>query len=446
MDEQIPQRSDGNFLDYFTNWRALWAYLREKIRHPGFQKYSKNTAWMFAGKIGSMIVSFLATIYIARNLGPTNYGELSYAVSFVSIFSFIAVLGIDQILYRDLINYPEQKNKYMGSALGLRLGASIIAIILCLIFAFIFSPKDVSFYLIFLISITFIFNSFNIISIEFQSNVESKTPSLLSLYVTIVLNILKILVIVFGKGVIYLAFVLLLEAVLYAIGYLFYRTKFYGFISDWSFDKKIAVSILKDSWPLIFSSAFALIYARIDQIMIKNMMDAKSVGLYDAAVRLSEVWYLVPNIIVISMFPAIINAKKVSEEIYHNRIKRLGILLVILSVLIALPTVLLSKFIIQIVFGSAFLGAILILQIYIWSNISTSLNMLANYYLVAENHKKTLFFSSFIGMGTNVILNLFLIPRYGMAGAAFATLISYSIPFILIMIITKTRSIIKYKV
>lgn len=424
---------------------SFWTYIKEKWQHAGFQKYFRNMGWMFLAKIGSMIVSLLATIYIARHLGPTNYGELSYAVSFVSIFSFIAVLGIDQVLYRDLIKYPEKKNLYMGSALGLRLGASIVAIILCSIFAFWFSPKDVSLFLIFLLSISFIFNSFNIISSEFQANVQSKYPSLLSLYVTIILNILKILVLIFGKGVIYLAFVLLLESVFYAIGLLYYRVKLYRMISEWSFDKEIAIKILHDSWPLIFSSAFALIYARIDQIMIKNMMDAKSVGLYDAAVRLSEVWYLIPNIIISSMFPAIINAKKISEEVYYGRIKKLGLLLLVLSVLIALPTTMLAGLIIKIIFGSAFMGAVLILQIYIWSNISTSLNMLANYYLVAENLKKILFFSSFIGMSTNVILNIFLIPRYGMAGAAFATLISYSIPFLFIFTITKIRKIFQYK-
>jgi len=420
------------------------SYIREKWNHAGFQKYFQNMGWMFIAKIGGMVVSFLATIYIARQLGPTNYGELSYAVSFVSIFSFIAVLGIDQVLYRDLVNFPEKKNKYMGSALGLRLGASIVAIVLCIIFALWFSPKDVSFFLIFLLSIGFIFNSFNIIFYEFQANLKSKYPSLISIYVAVILNILKILVIVFGKGVIYLAFVLLLESFFYAVGFLYYRTKLYGFISQWSFDKEIAKKILWDSWPLIFSSAFALVYARIDQIMIKNMMDAKSVGLYDSAVRLSEVWYLIPNIIVSSMFPAILNAKKVSKELYFKRMMKLGLLLTSLSLLIALPATVLAGTIIKIVFGSAFIGATLILQIYIWSNIPTALNMLANYFLVAENHKKVLFFSSLMGMIVNVILNIFFIPRYGMAGAAYATLISYSMPFLFIIAFVRYKKIFKY--
>ncbi|MES3005347.1 MAG: flippase [Patescibacteria group bacterium] len=427
-----------------TSMKTLsWNYIQEKWSHTGFQKYFRNLGWMFFGRIASMAISFIATAYIARNLGPANYGELSYAISFVSIFSFIAVLGIDQVLYRDLIHFPEKKNQYMGSAFVLRIGASVIAILLCTFFAVWFSPKDVSFFLIFLLSLSFIFNTFQIINYEFQANVQSKFPSLLTLYVTILLNILKILVIVFGQGVIYLAFVLLLESVFYAAGYLYYRAKFYGMISQWSFDKEIAKKILHDSWPLIFSSAFALIYARIDQIMIKNMMDASSVGLYDAAVRLSEVWYFIPSIISSSLFPAIINAKNTSEKTYYKRIQKLALLLVGLSVLISLPVMFLSDFIVRLVYGQAFIGAVLILQVYIWSNVATSLNSVVNLYLVTENFKKMLLFSTFAGMLTNVVLNIYFIPKYGTIGAAYATLISYAVPFLSIFVLPRARKLLK---
>ena len=418
------------------------AYIKEKWAHAGFQKYFQNIGWMFFARLGSMVISFIATAYIARNLGPTNYGELSYAISFVGLFSFIAALGIDQVLYRELIEHPEHRNKYMGSALALRLGAACIAIFLCIFFAVTFSPEDVSLYLIVLLCLGFIFNSFQIINYEFQARVEAKYPSLLSLYITILLNILKIVVIMMGEGVIYLALILLCESVFYALGFLYFRTRCYGNISGWSFDKGVAKKLLLDSWPLMFSTAFAIIYGRIDQIMIKNMLGATSVGLYDAAVRLSEVWYFIPGLITAALFPAIINAKNTSEHTYAKRLRKLALFLVLLSIAIALPTLLLSDYIIWIVFGQAFMEASLILQIYVWSTIAISLNSVASYYLIAENLKKMLLFTSCIGMITNVALNIYLIPRYGMAGAAFATLISYSLQFFAIFIVPKARKLI----
>lgn len=420
-------------------------YLRGKWLHGGFQRYFRNTGWMFITRILSMAISFLATIFIARKLGPMNYGQLSYALSFVSIFGFIASLGIEQVLYRDILKFPELKEKYLGSTFVIKIVAAIVALVLCLIFALIWSPRDVSFFLIFIIGLTFIFNPFQIISYEFQADVKSKYPSLVSLVVVFALNILKILVIFYGKGVIYLALIVLLEPILYAIGYIYYRVIFYGSFRSWVFDKQIAISILKDSSPLIATSAFATIYARIDQVMIKNMIDTYSVGLYDAAVRLSEVWYFIPNVIGASLFPAIMNARRVSKELYRSRLLKLTGLLFVVSAITSILTFIFSDHIVLFIFGSAFIGSILILKIYVLSNISSALNYVMNNYFIAENYRKLIFISSFVGMAANVILNLILIPKFGMVGAAWATLISYSLPITSVFFVKKTRDFILNK-
>lgn len=415
--------------------KSLWS-------HTGFRKYSNNTGWMFFAKLANMLITFIATAYIARHLGPTNYGELSYAVSFVSIFSFIAVLGIDQILYRDLVKHPDKTDGYMGTAFGLRVILGTLSIILCVSIAFFTSPMDVSFFLIILVSLSFIFNSMQIVSYEFQSRADSKYPSILSVIIALVLNILKIVIVLFDQGVIYLASVLLLESILYALGYFYCRNKYIGNIWKWKFDKALAISILKDSWPLAFASAFSLIYARIDQVMIKNIIDAKSVGLYDAAVRLSEVWYFIPGILISSLFPALVNAKKVSEGLYYSRIHKLLSLLIVSSFMIAVPTIFLSSLIINIVYGSAFIEATSILQVYILSTVATAINSLITTYLVNENQKKLIILSSFGGMMSNVVLNIFMIPELGMIGAAYATLISYFVPIIIVAMQPKTRNIL----
>src|SRR5436190_14620310 len=87
----------------------------------GFQKYFKNTSWMFLGRIVGLLISFFVTAYVARYLGPANYGMLIYAISFVGLFSFLANLGIDQILYRDLVRFPEKANELLGTTFILKL-------------------------------------------------------------------------------------------------------------------------------------------------------------------------------------------------------------------------------------------------------------------------------------------------------------------------------------
>lgn len=420
---------------YIDKAKGVWA-------HAGFQKYFQNTSWMLLGKIASMAISFIATAYIARNLGPTNYGELSYALSFVGLFGFLATLGIDQILYRDIIKFPEKKNEYLGTALFLRIFSAAITIIFCIGTAFILSPKDVSLLLISIISLSFIINPFQLLNYEFQAEAKAKIPSILSLVVVFILNVVKIIIIFLDQGVIYLALSILLEPILYAIGFIYFRVKFYGSLRNLKFNKTLAISILKDSFPLILASAFFAIYARIDQVMIKNMINSESVGLYDAAVRISEIWYFIPNMIIISLFPTIINARKNSSTLYYKRIKHLFFAILIISISAAFFTSFFSKYLILIIFGPSFIGSLAVLNIYVWSIIGASLNSLSQQLLIAENMSKTISITIFFGMIFNIILNIILIPQYGMVGAAIATLISYIIPFISLLFFKKSRQII----
>jgi len=391
-------------------------------------------------KILSTAVSFLATLYIARNLGPTNFGQLSYATSFIGIFSFMASLGIDSVLYRELIKYPDRKKEFLGSAFTIKIVAGFIAAILVSVSAMLWATDDVSKILIVILSGTFIFMPFQLIGYEFQARAKSKYPSVIAFLATLILNILKVIVIFSGKGVIYLALILLLEPVLYAVFYwLVYEKRVGEKISQWIFDKKIAITLLKDSWPLIFSSAFALIYSEIDQILIKYMIDAKAVGIYDAAVRVAEGWYFVPNIIMASLFPAIINAKITSKEMYHKRLKKLSLFLIATALIIAIPTTIFASFIIYIFYGNAFMGGVIILQIYIWSLIGTFLGSLVINYIIAENNRKMSLYVNIIPMLVNVILDIIWIPKYGIMGPAFATLIAYSLSPVILLFFSKTR-------
>jgi O-antigen/teichoic acid export membrane protein len=415
-------------------------YLRNTWVNMGFQKYFRNTSWMLGARILSMGISFLATTYIARHLGPTNFGQLSYAVSFVGLFGFISSLGIGSILYRDLIRYPERKFTLLGTSFVLNLIAGISTAFLCGLIAIVFSQDDVSKILIFILAGTFIANAFQLPLFDFQARADSKYPSIISIAVTIILNILKLMIIASGKGVIYLAFVLLLESILYASCYIFaYHARTSDRISMWSFDKAYALTLLKDCLPLIMLSAFSMIYSRIDQVFIKHMIDARSVGLYDASVRLSEVWTFIPVILTTSLYPAIVNAKKLSETIYTERLAKLALTFFAMSLVIAVPMSLFAPLIISLLYGPTFMAGVGVLKIYIWSNVGLFLGTLINQYLITENYRVILSLIAFIPMAINVTLNILWIPIYGIEGAAYATLISYSCTPLMLLLFRKTR-------
>ncbi|MFZ4648194.1 MAG: flippase [Patescibacteria group bacterium] len=394
------------------------------LSHDGFKRYFANTGWMFFGQMFSLLVSFFIVAWLARYLGPENYGVLSYAVAFVGVFSFIATLGVDGILARDLVKFPERRDKLLGTAFGLKIIGGIFAFILSTLTVIIFSTSFMVRLLVILLSFSFIIQTINVVSIYFQAEVKSKNNTKSLLVATIVSSILKISVIFFHKGIIWIAIISVLDSIWLGIGFLVAYKSAKLKISNWHFDRSLAKEILKNSWPLMLASVAGFIYLRIDQIMVGAFMGNRAVGLYAVAVRLVEVWYFIPGIICGSLLPAIINAKKTSAILYKNRLRKFYILMTIIPVALAIPISFLAKPIVLTLFGSSFFESINILRIYIWSSIGVFLGMAANQYLMSENLVKTIFWLNFSAMVVNVGLNFIFIPSFGLLGAVIATLIS----------------------
>jgi O-antigen/teichoic acid export membrane protein len=223
------------------------------------------------------------------------------------------------------------------------------------------------------------------------------------------------------------ACVTLCDAVIFSIGLIFIYQINNGGILRWEWNWQIAKELLKDSWPLILSTAATMVYMRIDQVMIKFMLNNKDVGYYAAAVKLSEASFFIPTIVTSSLFPAILNAKKHGEKSYHSRLQQLYDLMVWISVAIAIPTTLLSPWIIKTFYGANYLPAASILSISTWAGIFIYTGVASSKWFLAENNTLILLYRTLCGAITNVILNLILIPKAGIHGAAIATLISYCV-------------------
>ena len=89
-----------------------WHWIFE---HEGYKRYFANTSWMFGGHIVSLLMSFFIGAWVARYLGPENYGILNYSIAFVGIFGFISSLGVDNILTRELVRFKEKRDELLGT-------------------------------------------------------------------------------------------------------------------------------------------------------------------------------------------------------------------------------------------------------------------------------------------------------------------------------------------
>jgi O-antigen/teichoic acid export membrane protein len=395
-----------------------------KLFRPGFKRYFANTSWLMGHRILSMVVALFVGVYVARYLGPERFGLLSYAGSFVGLFTALATLGLDSIMVRDLVKTPERRDELLGTAFWLKLGGAILMWI-GITSAIPFTNNDTQTkVLIAIIAFAIIFQAFNVIDFNYQAEVKSKFVVYAHLVQLVVSSITKLVLVWISAPLVWFACVFLLDAVVRAVGLTAMYLQNTGKVWHWKWRWQTARLLLKDSWPLILSGIAVSIYMRIDQIMIKEMLDAEQVGHYAAAVRLSEAWYFIPMAITSSVFPAIINAKKQSEELYYQRLQKLYDLMVWMAVAIALPTTFLAPWVIRVLYGEAFLPAAGVLSIHIWAGVFVFLGVASGKWFLSENFIRLSFYRTFLGAIGNVIFNLILIPILHINGAAIGTLLA----------------------
>ncbi|MDD3597012.1 flippase, partial [Sulfuricurvum sp.] len=442
---------------YFLNLNTLKISLRvpmlKKFRHlkthPGFMKYFKNTSWLFGEKILRMIVGLFVGIWVARYLGPAQFGLFSYAQSFVGLFTAIATLGLDPIVVRELVKDESRRDELIGTAFWLKL-IGAFSVLLVLAIAVRFTSNDhYTNTLIFIIASATIFQSFNVIDFYFQSQVLSKYVVFANIISLFFSSILKVILILSHAPLIAFAWVVLFDSFILVCGFLyFYYKQHMEFkLQNLKFYRSTAIDLLQDSWPLILNGIVLMIQARIDQIMIKEMLGNTEAGYYSASLRLIEAFAFLPMLVNNSLFPALVNAKKISQELYIQRFVNYYRLIFLLFLIVSIPIFLFSEKMVVMLYGTAYQPAGVLLSMMAIRLFFTNSGVARGAFLNIENLFKFSLITMTFGAGINVILNYYFIPLYKSQGAISATIISFFITiFVIDFLYKKTRDNVKLQI
>ena len=410
-----------------TWMRFLPRFIKARLenRHE-LQRVIDNTGWLFADKIIRMGMGLLVGVWIARYLGPASFGLLSFAGSFVTLFSAIALLGLESIIVRELVRTPAGQEYLLGSTFFLRLLAGALSLAAAMLTILIIRPREPATHLLVaLAGGMLIFQSLDVIDLWFQSEVKSR-------YVVMAKNgaflcgaALKVVLILVKASLVAFAVANALEIAVGAMGLIVvYRTNGQR-ISRWRIRADKVGRLLGESLPLVLSGIVFMIYLRVDQVMLGQMAGDKEVGVYAAAVRVAEIWYFIPMAVVSSVFPNIIKARESDEGEFFNRLQRLYNLMVFLGYAVAVPMTFCSGMIIKLLFGTEYAAAGPMLALLVWAGLFANLAVARNAYLFAMNWSRVLLGAVACGAIVNVLLNILLIPRYGGMGAVIASLVSY---------------------
>jgi len=274
-----------------------------------------------------------------------------------------------------------------------------------------------------------VFRTFNLTLINwFESQLLSKYVVWARNIALLIISVIKISLILLNASVIAFAIAILVEILLIGIGLAFFYQLCGERIFRWRVNIQQAKYLLKDSWPLIISGLAVAVYMKIDQIMLGKMVGSEALGIYSAAVKVSELWYFIPLALASSFFPSIIRSREYkSKEVYNKRIQAFFDLMAGSAYLIVIPLVLIAPKLINTLFGPEYAEAGKILQVHIWAYLFVSLEVARRQWLMVENMTKFTMFATILGAVVNIGLNLLLIPKYEGLGSAWATLISYAI-------------------
>ncbi|MDD2400427.1 MAG: flippase, partial [Sulfurovum sp.] len=282
--------------------------------------------------------------------------------------------------------------------------------------------------------------SFDVIRFWFESHIQAKYSAIIDAIVILTISSIKAILIVLEAPLIAFAWVVFFESIILAIGLIAIYLKRKNKISTWkvSFDK--AKHLLKEAYPLILSGAVFILFTRIDQVMLGSMIGDESVGIYAAAVKISEGWMFIPALIATSLFPAMLNARKNNYPLYLQRTQHLLNIMVLLGVSVGLVIIFIASPFVNLIFGESYSESSLVLIIHIWGMVFNAVSIISFRYFLAEGLQIYSFYRAFAGLILNILLNYFLIPAYGAVGAAVSTVISQAVAaYLLNSISPKTR-------
>ena len=418
---------------------AIWVrYLPDFIRNQlagrdNLRKLIGNTGWLFADRVLRMAIGLVVSVWVARYLGPDQFGLLNYALAFVALFSFLVTFGLDGIVVRDLVQDPARGNEILGTAFIIKLAGAFLSIVASIIAIRLLQPLDSHVHvLVAIIAAGAAFQALDVIDFWFQARVEARFVVYARGTAFLIASIAKVVMIATEAPLIAFAWVVSLEMLFSALGLMLtYRTTGQR-LSLWTANLQRIRRTLNDCWPIALAGVAVVVYMRIDQVMLGQMLGNEAVGVYSAAARISEVWYFIPTAIVVSVTPALIEAKKLSTSLYYIRLAQLFRLMSGIAIVIAISLTFAAGYVADLLYGDAYEGVGTILAIHIWAALFVFLGVAQSPWSINEGLTRIALVRTVLGAIANVVLNLLLIPRYGPVGAAIATTISYALSAVIL--------------
>lgn len=408
---------------------------------------ARNSAYMFAGNVFKKAVSFVITILVARYLGVEDYGKLSFAIGFVALFTIFTDFGAQTLINREIARNKEKVNRYVSNTILLKIGLSAVLFIILKAAMAILSYERQTQNLVYLAAGVQVIQSLgNPFGAAFRGY-EKLQYSAITISMQIVFKLLLALIIIgTGKGIKELLIAYIFAEVLgFVSNFTFYHTKIrrFGFEWDWNFAKEI----FRKSIPFGVAALFMVLYDKIDITMLSKMVQNPDmvIGGYSAAYNLLWAFEFIPISIGAAVYPYASKAYLHAKEKFKKVFEKLFAYYFYLTIPLGVGTTILATDIMRMLYGEEYLFASLALQILIWSVLFKFQMYTFGIVLNSMNKEVSTMKATMISLGTNVALNLVLIPKYSFIGASIATVAAEAVYFVYAFIVVR-KSLVRISI
>jgi len=386
----------------------------------------KNTSALFLAQIVSSSVSLIFGVVIARVLGDTVFGKFAFALAFTEIFSIFSSLGYNTLLIREVSRDKTLVNKYVNNIFYFRVVFSLILYVLIIITINVMQYPDDTKIAVYLIGIFQILESLaNVFKVTFRAFEKMEYEAAIIIIVHLLSLAFMMVIISLGYGLIEVSLVYVSIGLMnFLFSIILCGKKIVKVKRELDFDflkKTIGTAV-----SLSMLAIFALIYVKIDTVMLSIMKGDAVVGWYNAAYYIVQGFKPVQQLIMSALFPlmafSFVSSKDLLKRIFERSFKYLFIL----GLPIAVGITLLADKIIFLIYGSSFQNSIIALQILSWDVLLVFLYGCISFLLVSIDRQHQMALLAGSTALINIILNIILIPSYSYIGSAFATIIAES--------------------
>ncbi len=392
-----------------------------------FFRLLKNIGALTVGELVSKVLGFVVTILLARKLGETQFGQYAYALSMITILAVISNCGVSTLIVKDVARQRSLAGEYLGKAVMLRsvLATALIgvAVALNLMLGFSWELNVV----VFMLSLSL---PFQLLSLScqavFQAFEQMQYIAAMSIARSALSLALILVVLVAGYSVSAVALMQTISFAIVACVAFYYLKRAIGSVRL-AYPPEALVAFAKQGLPFLYIMILYILYYKMDIIMLQKMRGATEVGWYSAAYELVIGFYMIPTILATVLFPVLCKQAVSSRGELRSSCVYAMKFLAVVGVPLSAVMVFCAKEIISLVYGDRYAPSGTALEVLALTFVVFFPNVIMSYVLTALGKIKDLVWINAIGLGVNIVLNVYLISVYGYVGASIATVVSLTL-------------------